>query len=139
MPLRPTHVLDTSAVVAYLKGEQGADVFAGILAQDQNVLAIHAVNLCEMYYNYLRDDGLDVAEEAWRKTTSFATVIERGDEPFIKRVGRWKGLEGLGLGDAFAAATAEEYGVPLVATDHDDFDPIEAKGLLRIIWLRPRI
>src|SRR5437870_3918227 len=99
MPLRPSHVLDTSAVVAYLKGEAGADIFAGVLAQDQNVLAIHAVNLCELYYNYLRDDGLDVAEDAWRNTTSFATVIERADEPFIKRVGRWKGLEGLGLGD----------------------------------------
>jgi len=139
MALRPTHVLDTSAVVAYLKGEPGADVFAAILAEEQNILAIHAVNLCEIYYNYLRDDGLEIAGEAWRQVTSFATIIERLDEPFMKRVGRWKGIEGLGLGDAFAAATAEEFGVPLIATDHNDFDPIEAKGLLKLTWLRPRV
>ncbi len=139
MALRPTYLLDASAVVAYLKGEQGADVFGGILSEEQNILAIHAVNLCEIFYNYLRADGLDIAEEACRTVTSFSTVIERLDEPFMKRVGRWKGLEGLGLGDAFAAATAEEFGVPLVATDHNGFDPVEAKGLLTLVWLRPRV
>lgn len=138
MPLRPTHVLDASAVVAYLKDEPGAEVLAALLAQEQNVVVIHAVNLCEIYYNYLRDDGFETAEEAWLKTTTMAAVIERMDEPFWKRVARWKGLEGLGLGDAFAAATAEEFAVPLVATDHDDFDPVETKGLLKMVWLRSR-
>jgi predicted nucleic acid-binding protein len=126
-------------VVAFLKGENGAETFGNILAQEQNILAIHAVNLCEIYYNYLRDDGSDVAEEAWRQVTRVASVVERLDEAFVRRVGRWKGLEGLGLGDAFAAATAEEFGVPLIATDHDDFEPVEAKGLLNVLWLRPRV
>lgn len=139
MPLRPTHVLDASAIVEYLKGEQGAEVFAAILGEEQNVFAMHAVNLCEIYYNYLRDDGLEVAEDAWRKTTSIASIIERVDEAFIKRVARWKGIEGLGLGDAFAAATAEEFGVPLISTDHGDFDAIEAKGLVKLVWLRPKV
>lgn len=84
-----THVVDACALIAYFKGEAGRERFAELLADEENVLAIHIVNLCEVYYDYYRSDGPDKAEEAWSKAVSFLQVIEKADESFMKRVGRW--------------------------------------------------
>lgn len=136
MPPRPTHIVDASALIAYFKGESGQEKFAELLRDERNAFAIHATNLGELYYIYLRFDGLEKAEEAWTRANEIAGVIERVDTQFIKRMARWKVNHGLPLGDAFAAATAEEYGCPLIMTDHNDFGPIEAASVLQIVWLR---
>ena len=136
MALRPTHIVDASALIAYFKEEEGHEKFRDLLADEQNILAIHAANLCEVYYGYLRADGPEKAEEAWRKATDILGVIETLDAQFIKRVGRWKVDHNLSLGDAFAAATAEDNACALVTTDRNDFGAIETAGALQIIWLR---
>lgn len=136
MAAKPTHIVDASALIAYFKQEAGHENFSSLLADEQNILTIHATNLCEVYYGYLRSDGPNQAEEAWQKATAILGVIERLDAQFIKRVGRWKVDHNLGLGDAFAAATAEENACPLVTTDRNDFGAIEAAGALQIVWLR---
>ena len=136
MASKPTHIADASALIAYFKQEAGHENFSSLLADEQNILAIHATNLCEVYYGYLRSDGPDKAEDAWQKATAILGVIEKLDAQFIKRVGRWKVDHNLGLADAFAAATAEENACALVTTDRNDFAAIEAAGALRIVWLR---
>jgi PIN domain nuclease of toxin-antitoxin system len=65
MASQPTHIVDASALIAYFKQEAGHENFSSLLADEQNVLAIHATNLCEVYYGYLRADGLEKAEDAW--------------------------------------------------------------------------
>lgn len=136
MPPRPTHIVDASALIAYFKGEDGQERFAELLRDDRNALAIHATNLGELYYIYFRIDGLEKAEEAWTRANEILGVIEKLDAQFVKRMARWKVNHSLPLGDAFAAATAEEHGCPLITTDHTDFDPVEAAGTLQIVWLR---
>lgn len=136
MTAKPTHIVDASALIAYFKSEDGHEKFAELLRDERNVLAMHAVNLCEVYYNYLRSDGLEKGEEAWAKADEILGVLENVDGQFIKRVGRWKVNHNLPLGDAFAAATAEESGCPLVTTDHNDFRAVEQAGTLQIVWLR---
>ena len=131
-----THIVDASALIAYFKEEEGHETFAGLLADEENVLAIHATNLCEVYYGYLRSDGVDRADEASQRATQILGVIVTFDLQFMKRVGRWKVDHNLGLADAFAAATAEENACPLVTTDRNHFGGIEAAGALRIAWLR---
>lgn len=133
---KPTHVVDASALIAYFKGEAGQERFAEILRDERNLLAMHSVNLCEVYYGYLRSDGLPQAEEAWAKADDILGIFQKADAQFMKRVGRWKIRHNLPLGDAFAAATAEEYACPLVTTDHNDFEPVERAGDLTIVWLR---
>jgi len=132
----PTHIVDASALIAYFKEEAGHEKFRALLADEQNALAIHATNLCEVYYGYLRADGPVKAEEAWQKAAAILGIIEKLDAQFMKRVGRWKVDYNLGLGDAFAAATAEDNACALVTTDRNDFSVIETAGALQIIWLR---
>jgi PIN domain nuclease of toxin-antitoxin system len=136
MAAKLTHAVDASALIAYFKEEEGHEKFAELLADEENMLAIHATNLCEVYYGYLRSDGLDRAEEAWERATQILGVIESFDAQFMKRVGRWKVDYGLGLADSFAAATAEENACPLVTTDRNDFGAIEIAGALQVFWLR---
>ena len=38
--------------------------------------------------------------------------------------------------DAFALALAERLHVPLITTDHHEFDAVERKGHFRFMWLR---
>lgn len=136
MASKPTHIVDASALIAYFKQEVGHENFSSLLADEQNILAIHATNLCEVYYAYLRSDGPEKAEEAWQKATAILGVIEKLDAQFIKRVGRWKVDYNLPLGDAFVAATAEENACALITTDRNDFTAIESAGALPIVWLR---
>lgn len=132
----PTHMVDASAIIAYLKGEPGQDVLAALLRDDRNTLWVHAVNICEVYYNYLRSDGATKADEALDAMTSVLGILPLAEIQFMKRVSRWKVTHNLGICDAIAAAAAEEYGCPLVTTDHGDFDPVQAAGALQIVWLR---
>jgi predicted nucleic acid-binding protein len=43
---------------------------------------------------------------------------------------------GLGLGDSFVAACAEEHAAILVTADHTDFDPVQQAGLIRVEFIR---
>ena len=136
MPAVVTHVVDASALIAYFKGEAGHEHFADLLLDERNNLAIHSVNLCEVYYGYLRSDGLMKANEAWDRASKLLGILPTMSEDFIKRVARWKVDSALGLGDSFAAACAEEHAAILVTADHKDFDPIQQVGLILIDFIR---
>ena len=136
MPPPITHVVDASALIAYFKGEQGHERVATLLMDERNNLAIHVVNLCEVYYGYLRSDGLQKASEAWERATKLLGLLKTIDEDFIKRVARWKVDSGLGFGDSFLAACAEENAAMLLTADHGDFDCVQQTGLIRVDFIR---
>jgi len=141
MPARPTHVADACAVIAYVKGEPGHENFTAILRDERSTVVIHKVNFCEVYYDFLRSDGAEVAERAHRAMTAVMSIVDPPGDEFLKRTARWKvghtcAGHVLGIADAFAAATAEEYACPLITLDHGDFDPVDDAGLLQIVWLR---
>lgn len=135
MPAKPTHIIDASALIAYFNGEDGHDRFAQLLSDEQNVLAMHATNLCEVYYGYLRADGLERAEKAWEEAIRIVQVLCKLDDGFVKRVARWKVEHRLGFADAHAAAAAEEHACELVTTD-SDFDAVKSSGALAVLKLR---
>ena len=55
---------------------------------------------------------------------------------FIQRVGVMKVAERIAFANAFALALAERLNIPLVTTDHHEFDAIKRKGHFRCMWLR---
>jgi predicted nucleic acid-binding protein len=132
-----TRVVDACAVIAYLRGESGADVMKAIV-QDPGVdLVIHAVNACEVAYDARRAGGQDAADAVWRALRELPLRLRRDvDDAFLDRVGAWKVTHGLSLGDSFAAALAERVDGALVTTDHHEFDALERAGVLRCMWLR---
>lgn len=136
MPAAITHIIDASALIAYFKGEAGHENVANLLLDERNNPAIHAVNLYEVYYGYLGSDGLDRANEVWDRASNLLGILETVGEDFMKRMARWKVERGLGLGDCFLAASAEEHAAILVTADRNHFDSIQQAGLLQIEFIR---
>lgn len=81
-------IMDANAIAALLRGEAGKEVVAAHLADPNNQCIMHAVNLCEVYYDALRDGGASTGDEAVRKTlVAGVEVREDMDEAFWKLIG----------------------------------------------------
>lgn len=132
-----THCLDACAVIAYLRNETGADVLKEIIEQPWSFLTMHVCNLAEVYYDFFRTDGLSAAQTAWSNTLALPLDLRRdADDVFIQRVGIVKVEERISFADAFALVLAERLEIPLITTDHHEFDAVEQKGHFRFVWLR---
>jgi predicted nucleic acid-binding protein len=136
-PVAATHCLDACAVIAYLRNEAGAGVLKEMIEQPTTFLAMHVCNLEEVYYDFFRADRLTAAQTAWTNTLALPLALRRDtDDTFIQRVGVLKVEERISFADAFALALAERLNIPLITTDHHEFDAIERKGHFRFMWLR---
>ncbi len=132
-----THCLDACAVIAYLRQEAGAEVLGDLIVQPTTLLAMHVCNLGEVFYDFFREDGLAVAQQAWAMTVALPLLLCRDmDDAFVQRVGVVKVTERVSLADAFALTLAERWQIPLLTTDHHEFDAVERKGHFRFVWLR---
>jgi uncharacterized protein with PIN domain len=72
------HVLDASAMLAYLKGEAGAPLVDALLKNPAEPCYAHAINLCEVYYDFIRRSDERTAREAIADLLADG-VIERKD------------------------------------------------------------
>ena len=54
-------VIDAYALIAFLRDEPGADVVENVLSAPEKCYA-HALNLCEVYYDFFRASNQDAAE-----------------------------------------------------------------------------
>jgi predicted nucleic acid-binding protein len=98
------------------------------------------VNLVEVYYGYIRDDGLDRADEILAPIYEAPLVIVDTVSPDIyKEVARLKStLKDFSLADAFGLATAAAYGGTFVTCDHHELDKIEPQVDIPFFWVRPK-
>jgi PIN domain nuclease of toxin-antitoxin system len=58
------HVLDACAMLAYLRGENGAAVVASSLSNPTIICYAHAINLAEVYYDFMRQGNEQIARQA---------------------------------------------------------------------------
>jgi hypothetical protein len=125
--LAAAHCLDACAVIAYLQNEtrgsgsqrddRGAhDLLGDACLQSQGGLL-----------GLFRSDGLPAVSTAW------VTTLRDADDLFMQRVGILKVEERISCADAFALALvlADRPTIPLMTTDHHEFDAVEQKGHLR--------
>ena len=130
-------VLDACAMIAYLRGEPGADVVASILSNPANVCYAHAVNLAEVYYYFLNMADQTRAENAIRDlATDYVHFRDDMDPTFWKSVASLKAAHGIALGDCFCLALAQRIGGEIVTSDHGEFDPLVSLGLCPINFIR---
>lgn len=131
----PRYVLDTSALLCYLRDEAGADQVFDILSSKSSDTRMHRVNLGEIYYGILRKDGERKANEVYGFLVQYPVhYLEDLSDPFLVTVGRLKVHYGLGFADSFAAAAAVLNNAILVTKDND-FRPLEKKRIIKIRWV----
>ena len=131
------YVLDASAIIAWLRNELGADVVDNAICDLNSQCLVHAVNLCEVYYDAYRRSGASGAEAVVGDLAAVG-VVERGDldQAFWKEAGKLKAGGGISLADCFAITLTNRLGGTLMASDHGEMDPIAAAGICSITFIR---
>lgn len=139
------YAIDGCAILAFLPGEPGDSMVAGLLADDDNLCQAHAVNLCEVYYDTLRvATAYDPATGEAQAREDVAKVLAAGvrvredlDRDFWELVGRLKVNPGkISLADCFVLALAMRTGATLVTADHHEFDRLVPLNLCPILFIR---
>lgn len=130
-------VLDASAVIAYLRGDAGKERGVAALLKDDTACRMHAVNVCEVFYDTLRAGGEAAAESVLADLASVGiqTVADM-DDAFVKSVGRLKVKHRLSLADCFALALKQKLNAELFTSDHHEFDAVVASGESGVVFIR---
>ena len=107
-------VLDSSAVLAVLNSEEGADLVVAVLTD----ALISTVNYAEIVAKLVERGSSDVEAQAALQTLVFTTVDF--DTPLAQRTGAMRLAtikRGLSLGDRACLSLAEREGVPAITAD----------------------
>ena len=131
-------MLDASALIAYLRGETGADAVEALLADNAEPCMAHAVNLCEVYYRAIRLSGEGAAASMIEDLKNMGLIVREDlDEWFWRTVGKHKAdMRSVPLADCFVVTLANRTDAEAVTADHPDFDPISVQGLCRVRFIR---
>ena len=126
------YILDTSALLCYLRDEPGADKIYSFLKKGS---ALHRVNLGELYYCLLRKEGSEIASQIYGKVLQYpVTFIDDLSDAFLLTTGKLKVSYKLGYADAVVAATAILQKATLVTKDND-FRPLVKDKVLTVQWV----
>lgn len=114
------YVLDTSAILAFLGGEPGADRVERLLraarAGRHQVLAC-SITLMELFYTAIRAQGEDEAFRLVALVKAWPLEWVYPDEKTLLQAGRLKASHRLSVADALVAAVARMRGATLVHKD----------------------
>jgi len=135
-------VYDSSAMLAYLQGEEGGDMVRDLLEDADVPHFAHAVNLCEVHYDFLRR-APDLWAQAALDELRLQGIVERTDMDqefrrsiaFLITDARTEGGR-LALGDAFGLALARRLDADFVTADRHELEPLAEKGIARITFIR---
>ena len=137
MPADAVYVFDACAVVALLQTEAGADVVIGLL-QDEGRCLVHAINVCEVYYDLYRREGEEVANGVNEVLEGYGfEMVEEVPPTLWKTAGKLKGAwKKVSLADCFALALSIEESATLVTSDHHELEPLAQAKVCPIRFIR---
>lgn len=131
-------VLDSFALLAFLRGEAGDDQVAALLekagARDVPV-QMTEVNYAEVKTIVVRKDGADRWEEIARELPTLPIEFQPVTRQLADIAADIKAGYKLSLADAFAVALAKQKKAELVTGD-PEFKSVE--GEIKILWLKGR-
>ena len=129
--------LDASALIAYLRDEPGAKEVQNLLSLTPTSY-VHALNLCEVYYDFWRASSQATAESAIADLIALG-IEERNDmdSQFWREVGHIKATyRRVSLADCCTLALAKKLDARLVSADRHEFEPLLAVGICQIELIR---
>lgn len=131
-------MLDASAIIAYLRDEPGADAVENLLADENEMCMVHAINLCEVYYKLQKYEDEREVRSAMQEFAGRGLIVREDlDEPFWLEVGGYKAaMRSVPLADCFVIALANRTDAWAVTADHPDFELVEERGLCAVKFIR---
>ncbi len=129
-------VLDSSAMLAYLRAEPGEEIVAALLQDPDVVCYAHAVNLTEVYIISRRSDKAAALKAI--QTLRRDGVIFRRDMSgeFWQEVGDIKAGGKIALPDCFCLVLARKLRAECVTADRNEFEPMAGAVSCPILFIR---
>ena len=134
MPAAP--VLDSFALLAFLRGEAGDDKVAALLekaGERDTPLHMTEVNYAEVKHIVLRKDGAARWAEVARDLPTLPIEFHPADRELADVAADFKSRCRLSLADAFAAALAKKHKAELVTGD-PEFKAVQKE--IKVNWLK---
>lgn len=133
-----TFVLDASAMIAYLRDEAGAGVVAEALLDSESRCYAHALNLCEVFYDFHRASGEADALQAIADLREVGVLEDSNAAAAVwQAAGTLKAnLRRVSLADCFALELAERLRATILTADHHEFDALAVQTGYRITFIR---
>ncbi len=129
-------VLDSYALLAFLRGEPGEEKVAALLeraGERDQPLHMTEANYAEVKYLTMRKDGADRWTEIARELPALPIDFHPIDRPLADLAADFKARHKLSLADAFAAALAKERKAELFTGD-PEFKALDKE--IKIGWLK---
>jgi PIN domain nuclease of toxin-antitoxin system len=131
-------VLDASAMIAFLRDERGADVVAEALLEAESQCFAHALNLCEVFYDFHRASGRPDAFQAIVDLAQVGVTEDANLTPDVwQAAGTLKAeLRRVSLADCFAIELAARLRGTVLTADHHEFDALAERSVCAIRFIR---
>lgn len=129
------YVLDSYALIAYSRGEKGADKVAEIIddgLHEKAELFLCVVNWGEVYYITLRNFDSKRADLFRETIAKYPITIVEANKELTLQTAQYKAFNKMSYADAFAAALAKNRKAILVTGDKE-FKTLESE--IKITWL----
>lgn len=120
------YVLDSFAMLAFFRNEEGAEKVAQLLhdaANGKYELYMSVINAGEVFYISYRKDGAAKADIAWKALLKFPIHMFEANIDFTLAAARLKAKYSLSYADAFAAALTIKRKATLITGDKE-FDAL---------------
>jgi PIN domain nuclease of toxin-antitoxin system len=120
-------VLDSSAVIAWMRDEQGADIVTQVVLDHQGRLHMHGVNVCEVLYYFGKIKGakIETVIPDVRERLALAGIVEHGetDPDLVDAAAIFKArIHRVSLADCLLLALAARLGGTVVTADKGELD-----------------
>ena len=138
MVSKDVYILDAFAVMAFLRDEEGAGEVEKILKrakQGKIKLYMHNINLGEIYYNVLREEGENKANAVLAIVKQYPVeYVQNISEDYLLTAAKIKGRYSVSYADAFAIATAIQKNGILITGD-PELKVLEEGKVIKIFWI----
>ena len=123
-------------MIALLRGEVGGEIVRQIVLDELNDCCAHAVNICEVYYDFHRAGGTATAEAAIGAVLASGIRVQNDLDPaFWKAAGILKAQRRrISPADCFAVTLAGRLGGTLVTVDRHELEPLSAE--INLLFIR---
>lgn len=130
-------ILDACAVIAFFRNEPGSEVVEEYLLHPQSDSLIHAINMCEVYYDFWRFGGQDIAAQVVQDSRAIMDIREDFGFEFWQQAGAYKAtIKRISLADCFALTLANREQGILLTSDRKEFEPVEPLNICQIQFIR---
>lgn len=133
-----TLVLDSSAIIAYLRNEPGAEIVEAALMESEATAFAHAINVMEAYYDLHRHGGVAAGEEVLAFLAAGGVrILEDLDMELWKDAAVIKSrFRKVSLADCIGVALTRRLSGTFVTSDRHEFVTLELDGAASFTFVR---